>query len=373
MKRFVALEAFNDLASRTSRAGTDNLQMRPDQQLFPPVAARAADAAAEPELPRGFVDRDGARKIFGVTRRQWKRWVNQGTVRCGIIVPSRVGGRCYIFPIDQLLKLREELFARDTLYNNGGGNYHVPAGWGRRHETCRMLGVTRTDWQRWQSEGILPRGQRFDGGPMLYRVEELKKVLEQVGRLTPPYADPDGSGAYRVPLCGDDTGREAIIDAESLPLLDGAVLSWGGGQRGVVPFVSLCRADKPSGVALHRVIMNVDDKERQVGHVNGDPLDCRSANLFARTIQQRTRGARKMRSLKGRPCSSRFKGVVWDKQTKKWRANIVVNGKGRSLGRYADETAAALAYDEAARRWFGKYAWLNFPDGVDAALERDAA
>jgi hypothetical protein len=32
------------------------------------------------------------------------------------------------------------------------------------------------------------------------------------------------------------------------------------------------------------------------------------------------------------------------------------------LGRFADEIDAAEAYDEAARKFFGEHAWLNFPD-----------
>jgi hypothetical protein len=34
---------------------------------------------------------------------------------------------------------------------------------------------------------------------------------------------------------------------------------------------------------------------------------------------------------------------------------------------------AALAYDAAARERFGEHARLNFPEGVDAWLEREAA
>jgi hypothetical protein len=44
----------------------------------------------------------------------------------------------------------------------------------------------------------------------------------------------------------------------------------------------------------------------------------------------------------------------------------------RHLGRFGDEIAAAQAYDEAARELFGEHAYLNFPDGVDAWLARDA-
>src|SRR5205814_4242283 len=136
------------------------------------------------------------------------------------------------------------------------------------------------------------------------------------------YPDPDGSGAYRVPLCGGSVrradGRVAIVDADTLALLDGAVLSWESVYRGQSNFVGLCRPEKPTGVALRRVIMGVaEDDVLNVGHVNGDPLDCRRANLLVRTIQQRAFGARKMKSVRGEPCSSRFKGVFWDAWAKK--------------------------------------------------------
>ena len=45
----------------------------------------------------------------------------------------------------------------------------------------------------------------------------------------------------------------------------------------------------------------------------------------------------------------------------------------RRLGSFRDEIAAAQAYDEAARELFGEHARPNFPDGVDAWLERAAA
>jgi hypothetical protein len=58
---------------------------------------------------------------------------------------------------------------------------------------------------------------------------------------------------------------------------------------------------------------------------------------------------------------------------KRWYARIQLNGKTRSLGKYGDEVAAAVAYDEAASQWFGEHARLNFPDGVDAWIEQDKA
>jgi hypothetical protein len=48
-----------------------------------------------------------------------------------------------------------------------------------------------------------------------------------------------------------------------------------------------------------------------------------------------------------------------------------VDGKTKRLGRFGDQMAAAVAYDEAATQYFGEHARLNFPDGVDAWLEKE--
>jgi hypothetical protein len=44
-----------------------------------------------------------------------------------------------------------------------------------------------------------------------------------------------------------------------------------------------------------------------------------------------------------------------------------------SNGSFHDEIAAAQAFDEPAHELFGGYARPNFPDGVDAWLEDEAA
>jgi hypothetical protein len=351
------------------RAGVE----RARQARADALAARAAADARGPEIPDGFVDRDGARRIFGVTVRQWKHWITDGKVTCGVIIPKRLGGKCSVYSIEALKKLREQLYARDVLYNYARDNYVTPTGWARPHDLRKVFGVNVATWNQWQSGGVLSRAERFDGGPVMHNIEELKQSLQRAGKLAAPYPDPVLSGAQRVPLCDDAEGREAIVDADALHLLDGAVLKWGSNHSaGEGRYVSLFTPQKLGGVPLRRLVLSIADEGRQVGHRNGDPLDCRRVNLLARTIQQRNFGMRKMRSIKGQPCTSQFKGVCLESQTKKWRASIGVDGKTRRLGRFRDEIAAAQAYDEAARELFGEHARLNFPHGVDAWLEAQA-
>lgn len=66
----------------------------------------------------------------------------------------------------------------------------------------------------------------------------------------------------------------------------------------------------------------------------------------------RNRGA----NLKG---TSKYKGVCWYVRGEKWVAQISVNGKKVSLGYFNEEDKAAEAYNEAAIKFFGEFAYLN--------------
>jgi hypothetical protein len=334
------------------------------------VEARAA--AAQPKIPEGFVDREGACRMFGITRHVWKRWIDQGKIRFGQVIPSSVGGKKKLYAIEDLKRLKEELFGEDKLYKRGtDGTYHVPASLVTREEAWETLGVSMPTWWRWEREGKITCGHRVPGGPKLYKVEDINRLLAENGRMAPPYPDPDRPGVYRVPLSGRDIKRrEAIIDAESLPLIEGGSCHLAGVGKGM--FVSFWNSGG-NHVPLRRVIMRIEGSGFNVRHVNDDPLDCRRENLVVRTVRQRTRNMRKATSIKGRPPTSRFKGVYWNKGTKSWQARITVDGKDRGLGRFGNEIAAAVAYDEAAQSWFGEHARLNFPDGVDARLASEAA
>lgn len=48
--------------------------------------------------------------------------------------------------------------------------------------------------------------------------------------------------------------------------------------------------------------------------------------------------------------TSKYLGVNLDKQSKKWRASIVVDGRKKILGYFNDEEEAARAYNIAATR-----------------------
>ena len=53
-------------------------------------------------------------------------------------------------------------------------------------------------------------------------------------------------------------------------------------------------------------------------------------------------------------CTSKYKGVRWQKHSKKFRAGIRHNGKIYDLGYFKDEIKAAKAYDKIAKKLFAE-------------------
>jgi hypothetical protein len=95
-----------------------------------------------------------------------------------------------------------------------------------------------------------------------------------------------------------------------------------------------------------------------VDHQNSNPLDNRRSNLRLATHLQNSHN-RKKTKIK---TTSKYLGVSFDKYRKKWHVRILHMGKRINLGRFADEDEAGRAYDAAAKKYFGEFARLNFPN-----------
>lgn len=90
-------------------------------------------------------------------------------------------------------------------------------------------------------------------------------------------------------------------------------------------------------------------------HRNRNKLDNRRGNLRQATPLQNAVN----QSLR-KDNASGFKGVTWNKQVGKWKAQIRDTGRRLFLGYFHDATDAARAYDAKARDLFGEFAFLNF-------------
>ena len=117
------------------------------------------------------------------------------------------------------------------------------------------------------------------------------------------------------------------------------------------------KVGRKSVVYMHKEILKVP-KGMVVDHINNDSMDNRSANLRAATKAQNSYNRKKI----SRPCSSKYKGVCWNKKSLKWQAEVMFEKKSIFLGYFKNEIDAAKAYDEAAKIYQGEFACLNFPE-----------
>ena len=60
-----------------------------------------------------------------------------------------------------------------------------------------------------------------------------------------------------------------------------------------------------------------------------------------------------------KPKQGKYKGIWYAKHAKKYRASITVDYKTIHLGYFHSQEEAAIAYNEAAVKYFGEFAYLN--------------
>ncbi len=147
-------------------------------------------------------------------------------------------------------------------------------------------------------------------------------------------------------------GAFAIVDIEDYERL--SKFKWQSSLRGYASR-SEWRSGKPNKMYLmHRVINKTPDG-LHTDHINGHIIDNRKQNLRNATNGQNRANSVKSTNSK----TSRFKGVCWDKQKRKWHAQITKNNKVYHLGRFHVEEKAAQAYDKAALEMHGEFALIN--------------
>lgn len=105
-------------------------------------------------------------------------------------------------------------------------------------------------------------------------------------------------------------------------------------------------------IRMHNLILGAIG----VDHIDGDGLNNQRHNLRVASVSQN-------RANIGVPANntSGFKGVSQRRNPGPWIAKIGFQRARIDLGAYPTPEEAARAYDEAARRYFGEFARLNFP------------
>ena len=109
---------------------------------------------------------------------------------------------------------------------------------------------------------------------------------------------------------------------------------------------------KQHPILMHRQLMKpmvgqeVDHRDQHIHFVH-KLVDNRRENLRNVSVSQNAANQRKQVG-----CSSRFKGVCWNKRDEKWAAGIRVNGRSIYLGIFTSQEEAAHTYNQAHQHYF---------------------
>jgi hypothetical protein len=107
--------------------------------------------------------------------------------------------------------------------------------------------------------------------------------------------------------------------------------------------------------SLHHFIFGVGNGV-MLDHINGESLDNRKSNLRICNKMQNAGNSRKR--IDG--CSSKYKGVGWNKRTHRWIVRIRMGGERKYIGSFLNEDDAGRAYDAEASKYFGVFSRPNF-------------
>lgn len=147
-------------------------------------------------------------------------------------------------------------------------------------------------------------------------------------------------------------GKFAVVDDQDYERINKHKWCYSGGYA--IRVTSLKRDGEVKTILMHREIMNTPDG-METDHEDGNGLRNIRKNLRVCTKQENDRNQRTQVNSK-----SGFKGVSWYERDGKWRAQIGNGKKKEFLGCFEDPEDAARAYDDAARKLYGRFAKLNF-------------
>jgi hypothetical protein len=158
----------------------------------------------------------------------------------------------------------------------------------------------------------------------------------------------------RIPLT---QGKYAIVDPEDFERLNKH--KWHASKWGNTFYAIRCAGprNKTKFIRMHREIIR-PPRHLVVDHINHNGQDNRKANLRPATRAQNNYNRRQFRKDK----SSKYTGLSWRKDRKKWAVIVCYKRKNIIVGYFEDEIRAAKAYDKAAKKYYSQFAYLNFPD-----------
>lgn len=154
----------------------------------------------------------------------------------------------------------------------------------------------------------------------------------------------------KIPL---SQGQYAIIDDDDFKYL--SQFKWYAARHKRTWYAVTCVKNKNGEYrarAMHRILLGLSNPKVFTDHIDHNGLNNQRTNL--RTCSNKQNGHNR------RPhTGSRFKGVTFDQKRGDFKSQIIVSGKYIYLGYFDNEIDGAKAYNEAAIKYYGKFANIN--------------
>lgn len=114
------------------------------------------------------------------------------------------------------------------------------------------------------------------------------------------------------------------------------------------------------GVEMCHLLIDTRGKNGyRISRKNGDTLDYRKENLILIPYHTMLHKGRKRPLHKGKPFTSKYKGVCWNKNDHCWVGGIRKDGKTYYFGHSKNEEDMAQRYNEKAKELYGESAYQN--------------
>ncbi|MCE9567416.1 MAG: hypothetical protein K8U57_35900 [Planctomycetes bacterium] len=164
-------------------------------------------------------------------------------------------------------------------------------------------------------------------------------------------------------------GEVALCDDEDFPLLSRFIWYMGSAVDKGKPYPCCFIYGKQNTrkqIFMHQMVMA---GAYGVDHIDNDSMNNQKSNFRTATYQENGWNSRKQNSAHGKPCTSKYKGVMYAplRDTPRWLVTFKYvepgqhkrDGRMVRVGYFFDEDEAGRAYNREIVKYRGERAWLN--------------
>jgi hypothetical protein len=179
----------------------------------------------------------------------------------------------------------------------------------------------------------------------LIMTKKPNKLIYQDNRIT--------KFLIKSPKYGD---KEVIIDTEDYDKIKNYCwcVAYDKNLNDFYVVSAIYKNKKRINLKIYRLILNINNTQIQVDHKYHNTLDNRKQNLRICTGAQNS-----MNRKISKNNTLGYIGIKQRKDCNRWESNISINNKKLYLGLFKNKLCAVCAYNNAALKYHGEFAYLN--------------